>query len=134
LAGPLAVFGAGGSAGATTSTLYVSNTGTDSGTCTSSTAPCATVTYALTQAGSPTILVSGTIDDNVVVNNQDVTIAQDPGGGPAELNGTGKGPVITVEGFTILTLNQLTITGGSAPIGGGVYLEGGDAQFTDSTI
>ncbi len=135
LAGALAALGAGGSAGATGSTLYVSSTGTDSGTCTTSAAPCATVTYALTQAGlADTILVSGTIDDNVVVNNQSVTIAQDPAGSPAELDGTGKGPVITTEGSALLTVNQLTITGGSAPFGGGIFMQGGDATITDSTI
>ena len=93
------------------------------------------MTYALTQAGlADTILVSGTIDDNVVVNNQSVTIAQDPAGSPAELNGTGKGPVITTEGSALLTVNQLTITGGSAPFGGGIFMHGGDATITDSTI
>ena len=135
LAGTLAVLGAGGSAGATTSTLYVSSTGTDSGTCATSAAPCATVSFALTQAGlADTILVSGTVDDNVVVNNQSVTIAQDPAGSPAELDGTGKGPVITTEGTALLTVNQLTITGGSAPFGGGIFMQGGDATITDSTI
>ena len=60
------------------------------------------MSYALTQADSPgdTILVSGTIDDNVVVNNQSVAIAQDPGGSPAEVDGTAKGSVITIEGNT----------------------------------
>jgi parallel beta-helix repeat protein len=131
-----AVLGAGGSAEATTSTLYVSSTGTDSGTCATSAAPCATVSYALTQASSPgdTILVSGTINDNVVVSSRAVEIAQDPGGSPAVLDGTGKGPVITTEGNTVLTVNQLTLTGGSAPDGGGAFLEGGSAQFTESTI
>jgi hypothetical protein len=136
LASSLAVLGVEGSAGATTSILYVSNTGTDSGTCSSPASPCATVSYALTQAGSPgdTILVSGTIDDNVVINNQSVTIAHNPAGSPAELNGTGKGPVITTEGTALLTVNQLTLTGGSAPVGGGIDLQGGDATITDSTI
>ena len=135
LAGPLAVLGVGGSAGATTTYVYVSSTGTDSGTCASPAAPCATVSYALTWAGAANaILVSGTIDDNVVVNNQSVTIEQDPGGNPAVLDGAGKGPVITTEGYALLTVNQLTLTGGSAPFGGGVFLEGGDAQITDSTI
>ncbi len=135
LTGPMAVLGAGGPAGAATSDVYVSSTGTNSGTCASPAAPCATVSYALTWAGSPgTILVSGTIDDNVVVNNQSVTIEQDPGGSPAEIDGTGKGPVITTEGYALLTVNQLTLTGGSAPFGGGVFLEGGDATITDSTI
>jgi len=136
LAGSLAVLGAGSSAEATTSTLFVSTAGTDSGTCTSSAAPCATVTYALTQAGSPgdTILVSGTIQDNAVINDQAITIAQNPAGSRAELNGMSKGPVITIEGNTILTMNQLTVTGGSAANGGGILLESGDATITDSTI
>ena len=136
LAASLAVFGAEGSAGGTTSTLYVSHTGADSGTCSSSAAACATVSYALTQAGSPgdTILVSGTIDDNVVVDNQSVFIAQDPAGSPAVLDGTDKGSVITTEGTANLTLNQLTLTGGSAPSGGGVDIQGGFVTIRDSII
>ena len=136
LAASLAVFGAEGSAGGTTSTLYVSHTGADSGTCSSSAAACATVSYALTQAGSPgdTILVSGTIDDNVVVDNQSVFIAQDPAGSPAVLDGTDKSSVITTEGTANLTLNQLTLTGGSAPSGGGVDIQGGFVTIRDSII
>jgi hypothetical protein len=135
LAGSLAVLGGGGSAGATTSTLYVSTTGTDSGSCATSVTACATVSYALTEAGTgDTILVSGTIDDNVVVNDQAVSIAQDPGGNPAELDGMANGPVITVEGNTVLTLSQLTITGGRAPFGGGIQMQGGDATISDSII
>ena len=90
--------------------------------------------YAITWAASGTILVSGTINDNGVVNNQLLTIEQDPGGSPAELDGTGKGPVITTEGYALLTVNQLTLTGGSAPFGGGVFLGGGDAAIDDSII
>jgi hypothetical protein len=130
-----AVGGVNDSASATTSDEYVSSTGTNSGTCDSPSSPCATVSYALTWAGSPgTILVSGTIDDNVVVDNQSVTIEQDPAGNPAEIDGMDNGPVITTEGSALLTVNQLTLTGGNAPSGGGVLLEGGDATITDSTI
>jgi hypothetical protein len=135
LAGPLTVLGFGGPAAATTGTAYVSAGGTDTGTCTSSSAPCATVTYALANSGAATIEVSGTIDDNVVVNDQAVTIEQNPAEiSPAVIDGTGKGPVITTEGDTVLTVDQLELTGGSAPFGGGVFVEGGDAQFTDSVI
>src|ERR1700722_12806548 len=60
-------------------TLYVSQTGLDSGSC-PSTSPCATVTYALTKAGSgDTIEVSGTIEDNVTIG-ETVTITTWPGG------------------------------------------------------
>jgi len=136
LAAPLtALAGANDSANATTSDVYVSSTGTNSGTCASPASPCATVSYALTWAGSPgTVLVSGTIDDNVVVNSQSVTIEQDPAGNPAEIDGTGNGPVMTTEGDALLTVNQLTLTGGSAPSGGGLLLVGGDATITNSTI
>src|ERR1700752_602804 len=60
-------------------TLYVSQGGLDSGTCTSA-SPCATVSYALTQAASgATIKVSGTIDDRVSIASP-VTITTWPGG------------------------------------------------------
>jgi hypothetical protein len=50
-------------------TLYVSQGGLDSGTCTSS-SPCATVSYALTKAASgATIEVSGTIDDHLTISS-----------------------------------------------------------------
>ena len=71
-------------------TLYVSQGGLDSGTCTSA-SPCATVSYALTQAASgATIKVSGTIDDHPVISHP-VTITTWPGGpavSPAVLDGT----------------------------------------------
>lgn len=49
---------------AAAATLYVSQGGFDSGTCTSA-RPCASVTYALTKAAAgATIKISGTIDDH----------------------------------------------------------------------
>jgi hypothetical protein len=74
-------------------TLYVSQGGFDSGTC-PSTAPCATVSYALTQAASgATIKVSGTIDDHITISHP-VTITTWPGGpavSPGVLDGTASG-------------------------------------------
>ena len=135
LAAPLTVIG-GDSAGAASTILYVSNTGTDSGACMTAATPCATVSYALTQDSSPddTVLASGTIDDNIVINSRTVEITQDPGGSPAVIDGMGTGPVITTEGSTVLTVNQLTLTGGSAPDGGGVVIDGGSVSISDSTI
>ena len=84
---------------AAAATLYVSQGGLDSGTCTSA-SPCATVSYALTKAASgATIEVSGTIDDHLAIKSP-VTITTWPGGPagrPAALDGTASGPVVTVD-------------------------------------
>ena len=97
-------------------TLYVSQGGLDSGTCTSA-SPCATVSYALTKAASgATIEVSGTIDDHPVISHP-VTITTWPGGpavSPGILDGTARGNVVTVNsGVTGVTLHDLTIENGS---------------------
>ncbi|HEY6471539.1 MAG TPA: Ig domain-containing protein [Acidimicrobiales bacterium] len=92
------------------------------------------MTYALGNSGASTIEVSGTINDNVVVDSQAVTIEQNPAGSLAVIDGTGNGPVITTEGNAVLTVDQLRLTGGSAPSGGGVFLDGGDVDITDSVI
>ena len=70
----------------------------------------------------------------MVVNDQAVTIEQNPAGSPAVIDGTATGPVITTEGNALLTLDQLELTNGKASFGGGIDLEGGDATITDSTI
>ena len=50
-------------------TLYVSQGGLDSGTCTLA-SPCATVSFALTKAAPhATIKVSGTIDDHLTISH-----------------------------------------------------------------
>ncbi len=120
--------------------LYVSQTGVDSGSCQMSTAPCKTVTYALTQAASgATINVSGTIDDHVIISTSSpspVTITGWPGGdaGPAVLNGTTQNPdangVVHVNRSVAgVTLNDLTIEGGTP----GVY-NSGTLTLTNSTV
>jgi hypothetical protein len=116
-------------------TLYVSQTGLDSGSCTS-TSPCATVTYALTKAASgATIKVSGTIDDHVSITSA-VTITTWPGGparSPAVLDGTetANDPVVSVGvGVTGVTLNDLTIEDGVL----GIQNDQGTLTLTDSTV
>ena len=90
-------------------TLYVSQTGLDSGSCTSS-SPCATVTYALTKAASgATIEVSGTINDHVTISSP-VTITTWPGGpagSPAVLDGTTTGNVVLIDGSGAAALINL---------------------------
>jgi hypothetical protein len=112
--------------------LYVSQTGLDSGTCTSA-SPCATVSYALTKAASgATIEVSGTIDDHITIS-QPVTVTTWPGGpagSPAVLDGTGTGDVVYVDQLVSgVTLNDLTIEDGSLGI-----LNGGTLTLTDGTV
>jgi predicted outer membrane repeat protein len=117
-------------------TLYVSQGGLDSGICTSAN-PCATVSYALTQAASgATIKVSGTIDDHLTISHP-VTITTWPGGparSPAVLDGTASGTVVTVgSAVTGVTLHDLTIQHGAGNTAGGIY-NLGTLTLTDSTV
>jgi len=126
------VFAAAAAQAAAPTTLYVSQGGLDSGTCTSA-SPCATVSYALTQAASgATIEVSGTIDDHLAISHP-VTITtwpSGPAGSPAVLDGTGSGEVVDVEAGGVV-LNDLTIEKGSLGILNNV---GGGLTLTDSTV
>lgn len=116
--------------------LYVSQGGLDSGTCTSAN-PCATVSYALTQAASgATIEVSGTIDDHLNISSP-VTITTwigGPAGSPAVLDGSSQIPnssgVVNVNGSAAgVTLNDLTIEDGTPGIN-----NSGTLTLTDSTV
>ncbi len=117
---------------ATPRILYVSQTGLDSGTCTSAD-PCATVTYALTHAPSgATIEVSGTIDDHATISSP-VTITTWPGGpagSPGVLDGTASGDVVSVGSAVAVTLNDMTVENGNY----GVFNDGGTLTLTDSTV
>jgi large repetitive protein len=111
-------------------TLYVSQGGLDSGTCTAA-SPCATLSYALTKAASgATIEVSGTIDDHLLISSP-VTITAWPGGpagSPAVLDGTANGIVVAVNAAGV-TLDDLTIEDGTRGID-----NGGTLTLTDSTV
>jgi hypothetical protein len=113
-------------------TLFVSQGGLDSGTCTSA-SPCATVSYALTKAAShATIEVSGTVDDHITIS-QPVTITTWPGGpavSPGVLDGTTTGEVVTVDsGVAGVTIQDLTLENGNA----GIW-NSGTLTLTDSTV
>jgi hypothetical protein len=127
------VFAAAAAQAAAPATLYVSQGGLDSGTCTSA-SPCATVSYALTKAASgATIEVSGTINDHLTITSP-VTITTWPGGpagSPGVLDGTASGIVVTVgSGVVGVTLHDLTIENGFV----GIYNENGTLTVTDSTV
>jgi hypothetical protein len=116
-------------------TLYVSQGGLDSGTCTSA-SPCATVSFALTKAASgATIKVSGTIDDHLNIQSP-VTITRWPGGpagSRAVLDGTATPnlAVVTVNpGVVGVTLHDLTIRNGVL----GIDNIEGTLKVTGSTV
>jgi hypothetical protein len=115
-------------------TLYVAQGGVNSGSC-PATSPCATITYALTQAGAnPTIEVSGTIDDHVAATAPvTITGADAPVGSPAILNGTDTGTDLTVSEAAV-KIDDLTIEGGSGGDGGGISNPDGSLTIAGSTI
>ena len=150
-----------GQAGATraaATVLYVSPTGADSGTC-PKTSPCATVSYALTQAAAGAVIaVSGTVNNCFTISSP-VTITTWPGGpagSPGALNGATCGTVVTnavrsagvmvkdvtIEGaccggygiyneqFATMTLADSTVSGNQT----GVFNNAGTMTITDSTI
>jgi hypothetical protein len=120
-------------AGAAATTFFVSAQGSDTNPCTA-TAPCATVTHALSLAVSgDTIEVAGHIFDSVTVNTP-VTIKHWPRHAPAVIDATGRN-ASTIRVGVNLTLDRLTITGASTLEGGGVFHDGyGTVAITDSTI
>lgn len=120
-------------AAAAANVLHVAEGGSDAGgnTCQAEANPCATITYALTQAGpTPTFEVVGTIVDNIVPDRA-ITISglDAPAGSPAVLNGNNAGPVINT-GWS-LTLRGLTVTGGVSPNSGGGLSVGGQTTVLD---
>jgi hypothetical protein len=119
-------------ADATGLTLYVAAGGADSGTCAAETSPCATITYALTQASpGATIYVSGTIDDHVTISTN-VTIAQLNGAAAAVVDGTSTGIVFTVNSSANVTLSELLIEQGGSE---GVRMNSsGTLTIDESTI
>ena len=114
-------------------TLYVAATGTNSGDCTDPANPCASVGYAVGQSSSgDTIEVSGTVVGPSKINTA-LTIAQEPGGLPAVLDGNGN-RVAFVGPSGAVTFDQVTIEDGSANLGGGVDSDEGSISVIDSTV
>jgi hypothetical protein len=115
-------------------TLYVSSSGTNSGSCTDEATPCANIQYAVQQAASgDTIDVSGTLLGGSKIGIP-VTIAQEPGGSPAILDGNGA-KVAFIEPTADVTYDQITVEDGGANSGGAVtVLPGGTLSIIDSTF
>ena len=115
--------------------LFVSASGTDTNPC-SSTAPCATITHALSLAVSgDTIEVAGHIFDSVTVTTT-ITIEQWPGQAPAVVDASLQpNHSVFFNSSGNLTLDGLTVTGGSSLTGAGIDTFGAETTtVNDSTI
>ncbi len=127
-------------AAAALATLYVAAGGTNAGNdCTSPSAPCATISFALTKAvAGDTIDVSGTISDDVTVSlSVTITGAGAPSGSPAVVEGDGEGSVLAIDAGNV-SLDDLTIRDGSPgttdQFGAGIWSEAFGTTVTGSTI
>jgi predicted outer membrane repeat protein len=130
-------------------TLYVDGaTGSDTGDCQDSAAPCQSIGYALSQAGdTDTILITaGTYNENQEVSGKDLTIRGGytisdtkwvEGTGETVVDGNGTDRVFFIHDSNSV-LENLTITGGDADEaecwGGGVWITNGDVIIRSSTI
>ncbi len=139
--GTLVVIGSLAASGSAGAILYVSAARTDSGNCQASSIPCATVSYAVTQASSgDTIDVSGIVDDNVTIaqNFGTLTIGDWPGLSAPVLDGAPKpgpieywSPVITANSGDTVNLFGVTLQhGGQA----GIFNNGGTVNVTDGIM
>jgi hypothetical protein len=110
-------------------TLFVSASGNDTNPC-SDPAPCATISHALSVAGSGSAIeVAGTIADNISLSFA-ATIEQWPGQTAAVVEGLVPGAVFSVGVGAKVSLEGLTVTHG---IGGGI-LNSGSVTVTNCTI
>ena len=107
---------------------YVAPAGSDGAgnSCANPAAPCATLTHALSRAlpGDTIHLASGTYHEAGLRVAQAVAIAGD-GAATTRLDGQGRGPLLTVTGGGALTLDGLTLSGGSGRRGGAIAVEAG---------
>jgi hypothetical protein len=113
------IVGVPGPAGAAGASLFVAIGGNDVGNCQASASPCATISYAVTQASTgDTINVGpGIFSDNVVIEGglTDLTISG-AGSGSTIIDGGGSSPVLVVFGGVSVT--GLTIEHGGGAFGG----------------
>ncbi|MEO5680560.1 MAG: hypothetical protein ABIS47_12925, partial [Acidimicrobiales bacterium] len=138
LVGPAVLLTTAPPAAASSATLYVAGGGDNTlNSCSQAASPCATITYALSQAApNATINVSGTIFDNVSVNGGGVTITGVNAASPAVIDGSSLASVFatTVE----LNLDHLTIRNGRTTDnlgGGGVQVgSAGTVRISDAVI
>jgi Big-like domain-containing protein len=134
-------------AAASPATLYVAGAGgvdagaaTDSGNCQTENTPCATLAYAVGQAsGGDTIEISGTLSEGGSTTlSQNVTLADNPDGSGAAIQGNGDTDGLLTLGAISVTLRGLTLEdgyGNSYGDGGAITIQAGaDLTIIDSTL
>ncbi|HUW10703.1 MAG TPA: right-handed parallel beta-helix repeat-containing protein [Anaerolineae bacterium] len=123
-------------------------TGTDAGPCADAVAPCATIGYAVGQAGDGDSIrvATGTYVENLEIADKTLSVRGgyvhmgsdwQSGGPETVVDGGGAGRVLFIHGNDSV-IEDLTITGGQAPgdqcWGGGVWVSGGNVTIRGSTI
>ena len=112
-----------GSCGSDGNVAYIDPAG--SGSACTQELPCAQVSIALA-TDKPYVKVHGTIDEQVTINSQNVTLLADPG---ATLTSTTNGIILVVNGSSQVEIYDLTITGASGAGGYGISLPGGNSAM-----
>jgi hypothetical protein len=97
-----------GSCSSGSNVAYVSGSGSDNTTC-SQASPCSSVADGLATA-RPYIKITGTIDEQVTIASQNVTMLADPG---ATLTSSSNGVILTVNGSSQVSIYDFVITGAS---------------------
>ena len=110
-----------GSCAVETDVAYVDAAGTDNTMCAKA-MPCTRLTSALTTTRRY-IKLRGTIDDQVSINNQDVTLLAEPG---AKLTSTTNGLLLEVRGSSHVSIYDLEISGASGSVGYGISMPTGN--------
>ena len=140
-----------GACGTDSNVAYVSSTGTTNGMC-SFAMPCLTILEGLAR-GRDYVKISGNIIEAVDLNNRNVTFLAEPN---AQLQPTTGADALTIRGSSMVTVYDLTITGGSSGghgvvssntsktalhrvtvdsnNGGGVFVTGASLTISSSTI
>jgi Right handed beta helix region len=111
-----------GSCAMATQVAYVDPLAGSGSTCTLA-APCKKVSDALGTA-RPYVKLSGTIDEAVTINNQNVTVISAPG---AKLTRTNPGVILKVDGTSTVLLVDLTVADGLGGTGIGISLPAGNS-------
>jgi hypothetical protein len=110
----------GGACGDDTNVAYVDPAGTGA-SCTKA-SPCMKVDDAL-KTERPFVKFRGTTNEQLTVNNRDVTFLADPG---AQLTSMNNGILLKIDGSSRVTIHDLEITGASGSNNAGISLQAGN--------
>jgi hypothetical protein len=111
-----------GSCGTDSNVAYVDAAGSASNTTCTKAAPCSTIAKALATAKA-FVKIHGTVDEQVSINNQNVTLLADQG---AKLTSTSNGILLEVKGTSQVSVYDLQISGASGTNGYGVSMPTGN--------